>query len=47
MSDTEKLTYLIDKIRTMNNAVNNEAPGFAILELDRIMQTIDGWDDEC
>lgn len=44
MTTEEKLTYLIDKIRTMNNAVNNEAPDLAILELDRIMQTIDGWE---
>jgi len=42
----KKLTFLIDKIRTMNNAINNEAPDLALLEIDRVNKIIDGWDDE-
>ena len=41
----EKLKYLIEKIHVMNNAVNNEAPDLAILELDRMLQQITEWEN--
>jgi hypothetical protein len=42
----ERLAYLIEKIGIMNNAVNNEMPSEALLELRRTQQTIEGWRDE-
>jgi hypothetical protein len=39
----ERLEYLTDKIRVMNNAVDNEMPSEALLELRRTKQTIEGW----
>lgn len=43
MTDTEKLEYLIEKIAIMNNAVDNEMPSEALLELRRTQQMIEGW----
>jgi hypothetical protein len=45
MTIEEKLEYLIEKIRVMNNAVNNETPDFALLEIERVCQMLDGWND--
>ena len=42
----ERLAYLIEKIGIMNNAIDNEMPSEALLELRRTQQTIDGWRDE-
>ncbi len=43
---SERLEYLTDKIRVMNNAVDNEMPSEALLELRRTKQTIDGWKND-
>jgi hypothetical protein len=45
MTTEEKLEYLIEKIRIMNNAVNNGTPDFALLEIERVCQMLDGWND--
>jgi hypothetical protein len=46
MTTEEKLEYLIEKIRIMNQAVNNGMPSEVLLELLRTQQTIDGWTNE-
>jgi hypothetical protein len=44
MNDNEKLEYLIEKIRVMNQAVDNSMPDELLLELRRTQQKIEGWD---
>lgn len=46
MTDAEKLAYLIEKIRVVNQAIDNEMPDKALLELRRTQQMIEGWQDE-
>lgn len=46
MSDTEKLRALTQAIKTMYMAVNNEAPDLMLLELDRTMQMLEGWEND-
>jgi hypothetical protein len=41
----ERLAYLIEKIGIMNNAIDNEMPSEALLELRRTQQTIEGWEE--
>lgn len=38
-----RLAYLVEKIAVMNNAINNEMPDEALLELRRTQQAIEGW----
>lgn len=40
----ERRDYLIDAIRTMNNALDNELVGDVLLELRRTLATIEGWE---
>lgn len=35
---------LIDALKAASNAINNQAPDLALLEIDRIIQRIDGWE---
>lgn len=46
MSDTEKLKLLIDTIKTISNAVNNESPDMALWEINRIMPIIESWETQ-
>jgi hypothetical protein len=46
MTDAEKLAYLIEKIRVVNQAIDNGMPDEALLELRRTQQMIEGWQDE-
>ena len=46
MTDAEKLAYLIEKIRVVNQAIDNEMPSEALLELRRTQQMIEGWKDD-
>jgi hypothetical protein len=41
----ERRDYLIDAIRTMNNALDNGLIGDVLLELRRSLATIEGWRD--
>jgi hypothetical protein len=45
MTTEEKMEYLIEKIRVMNQAVDNAMPSEMLLELRRTQQTIEGWDN--
>lgn len=40
----ERRDYLIDAIRTMNNALDNGLIGDVLLELRRALATIEGWE---
>jgi len=42
----EKLTLLTETFKAMDNAIKNGMPDFALLEVDRIMQMIDGWEKD-
>lgn len=46
MNDAEKLNLLIETIKTMSNAVNNESPDMVLWEMNRIMQIIENWENE-
>lgn len=39
-----RLAYLIEKIRVVNQAIDNSMPDEALLELRRTQQAIEGWD---
>jgi|LakMenEpi03Aug12_release.lakeMendotaPanAssembly.Ray.scaffolds.fasta_scaffold3850898_2 hypothetical protein len=41
-----RLAYLVEKIRVVNQAIDNSMPDEALLELRRTQQAIDGWKDE-
>lgn len=41
-----RLAYLIEKIRVVSQAIDNEMPDEALLELRRTQQAIEGWKDE-
>jgi hypothetical protein len=38
-----RLAYLVEKIRVVNQAIDNEMPSEALLELRRTQQAIEGW----
>lgn len=40
-----RIDYLIEKVRVMNNAIDNQMPSEALLELRRTLQTVEGWDE--
>lgn len=40
-----RLAYLVEKIRVVNQAIDNSMPDEALLELRRTQQTIEGWKD--
>jgi len=46
MTTEEKLEYLVEKIRVMNNAVNNGYPDEMYQELLKVTQMLDGWTNE-
>lgn len=39
----KRLAYLVEKIRVVNQAIDNSMPDAALLELRRTQQTIEGW----
>jgi hypothetical protein len=39
----ERLAYLVEKIRVVNQAIDNSMPDEALLELRRTQQTIESW----
>lgn len=41
-----RLAYLIEKIRVVNQAIDNGMPDEALLELRRTQQAIEGWKDD-
>lgn len=41
----ERLEYLKQSIRTMANAIDNEAPDLALREIRRVVQAMEGWDE--
>ena len=41
----ERLEYLKSSIRTMANAIDNEAPDLALREIRRVVQVMEGWDE--
>jgi hypothetical protein len=44
MTDSEKLTYLIEKIDIMSNAIDNESPSMLLWELRRVVDQIETWE---
>ena len=44
MTDSEKLTYLIDKIAIMANAIDNESPSMLLWELRRVVEQVETWE---
>lgn len=46
MSDKEKIQYLVDALKTVSNAIDNQAPSMALWEIRRVIQTVESWDDE-
>jgi hypothetical protein len=45
LTDKEKIDYLIEALKTVSNAIDNEAPSMALWEVRRVMQTIDSWNE--
>jgi hypothetical protein len=41
-----RLAYLVEKIRVVNQAIDNSMPDEALLELRRTQQAIEGWQNE-
>lgn len=41
----EQLGYLKQSIRSMANAIDNEAPDLALLEIRRVVQAMEEWDE--
>lgn len=46
MTTEEKLGYLIESIRTMAQAIDNEAPDMMLWELRRVIAAMEGWDED-
>ena len=44
MTDKEKLDYLIEAMRTISQAIDNETPDMALWEIRRAVKTIEEWD---
>lgn len=44
MTDSEKVSYLIEKIKTMTNVVDNQTPSMLLLELRRVAEQIECWE---
>ena len=44
MTDSEKMSYLIEKIKTMANAVDNQTPSMLLWELRRVTEQIECWE---
>ena len=44
MTDKEKLDYLIEAMRNVAQAIDNETPDMALWEIRRAMKTIEEWD---
>lgn len=45
MSDTEKLQYLINTLKSINNSIDNQSPDLALWEIRRIISTIESWEN--
>lgn len=46
MTNEQKLDYLIDAVKAMGNAINNEAPAMALWEIRLAVQAIEEWDGD-
>ena len=44
MTDTDKLEYLVEAIKTMANAMDNELTGEILRELMRAKERIEEWE---
>ncbi|MCE5180576.1 MAG: hypothetical protein LLG15_02120 [Betaproteobacteria bacterium] len=44
MTDKEKLDYLIEAMRDIAQAIDNEKPDVALWEIRRAVNTIEEWD---
>ena len=45
MTTEEKLGYLMESIRTMAQAIDNEAPDMMLWELRRVIAAMEEWDE--
>ena len=45
MTDKEKLDYLIEAMRTISQAIDNETPDMALWEIRRAVKMIEEWED--
>lgn len=45
MTSEEKLCYLMESIRTMAQAIDNEAPDMMLWELRRVIAKMEEWDE--
>ena len=43
MTDQEKLSYLMEAIKCMSNAIDNGIPDLALLEIRRVSPMVDQW----
>lgn len=46
MTDKEKLDYLIEAMRNVAQAIDNETPDMALWEIWRAVKMIEGWEDD-
>lgn len=46
MTTNEKLIYLMESIRIMDQAIDNEAPDLALWELRRVIAKMEEWDED-
>lgn len=45
MTTEEKLGYLMESIRTMANAIDNEAPDLALRKIRILVEQMEEWDE--
>ena len=46
MTPEEKLGYLMESVRTMAQAIDNETPDLALWELRRVIAKMEEWDED-
>ena len=46
MTDKEKLNYLIEAMRHIARAIDNETPDMALWEIRRAVKMIEEWEDD-
>jgi hypothetical protein len=46
MTAQEKLNYIIEAIKTINQTIDNEAPDLAYRRLSLLLEEIEGWTNE-
>lgn len=46
MSDQEKITYLVETLRNIARAIDNEAPDLALWEIRRAVKQLEEWDGQ-